>query len=140
MLLLLIYAFGFAWNLSLLPPIQVGPSYGRKMMTGYLATQGFRAAQIRVGSALRRVNPYYHTERQSRTLLRTNPIPYKADYFGQKVHIDQNEKLTMFGCTHVCAIDGFSGKIVGFVTMPVKNCVIIYEHLYRWVNIIIFYM
>ena len=109
-------------------------------MTGYLATQGFRAAQIRVGSALRRVNPYYHTERQSRTLLRTNPIPYKADYFGQKVHIDQNEKLTMFGCTHVCAIDGFSGKIVGFVTMPVKNCVIIYEHLYRWVNIIIFYM
>ena len=35
--------------------------------------------------------------------------------------IDQNEKLVMFGVTHVCAVNGFSGKVVGFVTMPVKN-------------------
>ena len=49
---------------------------------------------------------------------------------GQKIHIDQNEKLVMFGSTHVCAIDGFSGKLVGFVIMPRKNNIIIYEHLY----------
>ena len=33
----------------------------------------------------------------------------------------------MFGMTHVCAIDGFSGKIVGFVIMPWKNNITIYE-------------
>lgn len=27
-------------------------------------------------------------------------------------------KLVLFGVTHICAIDGFSGMIVGFVTMP----------------------
>ncbi len=42
-------------------------------------------------------------------------MPYSADYadyFGQKVHVDQNEKLVMFGCTHACAIDGHSGMII----------------------------
>lgn len=48
-----------------------------------------------------------------------------------KVHIDQNEKLVMFGVTHVCAVDGYSGKIVGFATMARKNNALIYEHLYR---------
>ena len=37
----------------------------------------------------------------------------------------------MFGVTHVCAVDGHSGKIVSFVTMPVKNNAIIYEQMYR---------
>ncbi len=60
-----------------------------------------------------------------------NPIPYTATYFGEKLHIDQNEKLIMYGVTHVCAIDGFSGKIVGFVSMAVKNNPIIYEKLYK---------
>ena len=26
-----------------------------------------------------------------------NPIPYHAEYFGHKLHMDQNEKLNMFG-------------------------------------------
>ena len=30
-----------------------------------------------------------------------------------------------------CAVDGFSGKNVGFVTMPVNNNVEIYTHLFR---------
>lgn len=100
-------------------------------MTGLLASQGVHASQRRIGTALQRVNPGHHGLRQTTTLQRTNPIPYRANYFGEKLHIDQNEKLVMFGCTHVCAIDGYSGKIVGFVSMPVKNCVIIYEHLYK---------
>ncbi|MDA8002189.1 MAG: hypothetical protein MPL62_12995 [Alphaproteobacteria bacterium] len=101
------------------------------MMAGFLAAQGYRVSEIRIGAALKRVDPSHHAVRQTRTLQHTNPVPYRADYFGEKVHIDQNEKLVMFGCTHVCAIDGFSGKIVGFVSMPIKNCVIIYDHLYR---------
>ena len=60
-----------------------------------------------------------------------NPIPYRADYFGHKLHIDENEKLVMFGVTHICAVDSYSGKIVEFVTMPVKNNVKIYAHLFR---------
>ena len=50
-----------------------------------------------------------------------------------KLHIDQNEKLVMYGVTHIGAVDGFSGKIVGFVSMPLKNNVEIYTHLYKYV-------
>ena len=71
-------------------------------MTGYLSTQGVCCAQIQVGQSLRRVASVYHVRRESNTHWQTNPIPYFADYFGQKVHIDQNEKLVMFGITHVC--------------------------------------
>lgn len=62
----------------------------------------------------------------------TNPIPYEAEYFGHKLHIDQNEKLVMFGVTHVIAVDGFSGKIVAYTTMSVKNNLKIYEDIYRY--------
>ena len=37
----------------------------------------------------------------------------------------------MFGVTHACAVDGFSGMIVAFVTMPVKNNLEIYAHLFK---------
>ena len=37
---------------------------------------------------------------------------YTQEYFGHKMHIDQNEKLIHFGVTYVMARDGFSGKIV----------------------------
>ena len=60
-----------------------------------------------------------------------NPVPYFASHFGDKLHFDQNEKLGMFGATHVLAIDGDSRKVVGFITIPVKNTVAIYEHLFR---------
>ncbi len=99
-------------------------------MTGFLATQGVHCAQLRVGRCLKRVSPEYHAMRESNTHRQTNPIPYSADYFGQKVHIDQNEKLVMFGITHVCAVDGYSGKIVGFATMAHKNNALIYQYLY----------
>ena len=67
----------------------------------------------------------------SNTLDRVNPVQYAALYFGHKLHIDQNEKLKMYGVTHVVARDGFSGKIVSFVTMPVKGNIVIYEAIYR---------
>jgi hypothetical protein len=37
----------------------------------------------------------------------------------------------MFGVTHVCAIDGYSGKVVAFGSMPVKNNMEIYKRLFR---------
>ena len=38
----------------------------------------------------------------------------------------------MYGLTEVSACDGYSGKIVAFATMPVKNNVLIYENVYRY--------
>ena len=100
-------------------------------MTGLLSSQGIRVSQARVGEAQRRTNPLYHHQRRSSSARLSNPIPYSADYFGHKLHVDQNEKLVMYGVTHVCARDGYSGKVVGFVTMPVKNNIEIYSHLFR---------
>lgn len=60
-----------------------------------------------------------------------NPIPYHAEYMGHKLHMDQNEKIGMFGATHVVAVDGFSSRIVAHATMPIKNNLIIYEKVYR---------
>ena len=110
---------------------QVGPTYGRTTMTGLLASQGLLVSQERVGELLNRINPTYHGARRTTTARTMNPVPYRADYFGHKVHVDQNEKLVMYGVTHICAVDGFSGKIVGFVTMQVKDNIEIYTHLFR---------
>ena len=112
--------------------LKVGPTYGRKMMTGYLSSKGVNISQNRVGESLKRVSPAYQDARQTATARQTNPAPYYADYPGHKIHMDQNEKLVMFGVTHVAAVDGFSGMIVGFATMPIKNNIEIYCNLYRW--------
>nr|XP_023675706.1 uncharacterized protein LOC111848157 [Paramormyrops kingsleyae] len=99
-------------------------------MTGYLSVKGIKASEGRVGKVLRSIHQPYHNARQqgARNL---NPIPYKAEYMGHKIHLDQNEKLVMFGVTHVMAVDGFSKKVVGHTTMPVKNNIVIYEDVYR---------
>jgi len=55
------------------------------------------------------------------------------------MQVDQNEKIAMFGVTHVCAIDGYSRMIVGFSTMSVKNNVEIYRNLYRFVKLYMHY-
>ena len=60
-----------------------------------------------------------------------NPIYYSAECFGHKIHMDQNEKLVMYGVTHVMAVDGYSSKIVGYCTMPRKNNLLVYEHVLR---------
>ena len=100
-------------------------------MIGVLAAQGIRTGSQRVGRSLARVHPAYHERRRTRTERQTNPIPYSSKYFGHTVHIDQNEKLILFGMTRVCAVDGYSGMIVGFATFPIKNNALIYEHLYK---------
>ena len=87
-------------------------------MGGFLKSNRFGVAEQRIGEGLHRVDPIHHSIRRN---LATNPMFYKADYFGQKCHTDQNEKVVMYGTTHVCVIDGFTGKIIGFVSMPIKS-------------------
>ena len=103
--------------------LQVVPTYERKTMVGVLASQRIRAGSHHVGQSLAQVNPVSHDRRRTRTERQTNPIPYSSKYFGNKAHIDQNEKLVLFGVTHVCAVDVYSGMIVGFATLPVNSCV-----------------
>ena len=47
--------------------------------------------------------------------------------------MDQNEKLVMYGVTHVLAIDGHSRFITAFSTMPIKSNAMIYDEVYRYV-------
>ena len=101
------------------------------MMKGLLATKGIRVSESRVGTSLQRVCPRGHNARRTNSVNRLNPVRYAASYFGHKLHMDQNEKLITFGVTHVVARDGYSGMIVGYMTLPVKNNVAIYEEIFR---------
>ena len=118
-------------------PLQLGPTFGRKLMNGYLDMQTQRtfASEGRIRKSLSRVAPLYHHQRQRRAERQINPQPYMAEYHGHKLHMDQNEKLVNYRVVHVCAVDGFSRFIPpSFACMPTKNNVLIYEHLYRWVE------
>ena len=73
-----------------------------------------------------------HEARARDLLIKTNPVPYFAPYFGFKAHLDQNERIGQaYGCTHVLMIDGCSRLIVGFTSIPMKNPVLIYEYVFR---------
>ena len=95
-------------------------------MSGLLAAQGCHVGQNHMGVSLR----WPTNDENSGSERQKNPVPYMAHYLGEKVHIDQDEKLVMFGATHICTIDVFSGKIVAFCSTPVKNNCAIYEHVY----------
>ena len=82
-------------------------------------------------STLPVVSPQYHAMRTHDVVERTNPRVYIARYFGHRLHVDQNEKMAMFGLVYVLARDGFSGKIVAGAVMNRKNNIIIYEEVYR---------
>ena len=101
-------------------------------MKGYLSQKySVNVSQKRVADALRQVAPQYHARRQTDTARQINPIPYRADYFGHKLHVDQNEKLEMYGVVHVVAIDGHSRFITSGSTMMQKNNKIIYDRVFR---------
>ena len=103
-------------------------------MTGYVREKyKVNISQRRISTALQMAAPQYHQRCQTNTARLTNQISYKADYFGHKLHIDQNEKLVMYRVTHVTEIDGHSRFVLCGVTMPVKNNQIIYEKVYRYI-------
>ena len=101
-------------------------------MTDYLRqNHNIKVSKTRVGKTLKAATPINNQSLCSRTSRAVNPIPYRADYFGHKIHFGQNEKLIAYGVTHVAAIDGHNRYIVGTWTMPIKNNIVIYEKLYR---------
>jgi hypothetical protein len=53
-------------------------------------------------------------------------VPYNAQYFGHKLHIDLNEKLDL-GSVLVGAIDAFYGLLVSCFSIPVKICIDVYD-------------
>ena len=70
------------------------------MMTGYVRhSTGLRLGAHSVGRALTRVNLKQHRERQISIIGHLSPVPYFAGYFGNKLHLDQNEKLVRYGFT-----------------------------------------
>ena len=95
-----IFRISFSENTSiilLLFSTEDGPSYGRKMMTGYLRQKyNIVIAEKRVDTALSMVSPQFRAQRRTSTTRAVNLIPYRADYFGHKLHIDQNENLKVY--------------------------------------------
>ena len=65
------------------------------MMKGFLKSKAIDARDRRVGKVLSAVSPMYQMARCANVQRNINPVPYKADYFGHKLHIDQNGKVTM---------------------------------------------
>lgn len=110
---------------------RVGHSYGRRTLHGLLRYYGIQVSQGRLSASLRRVAPSQYRARSLATYRVLNPVPYRASFYGEKLHLDQNEKLVMYGITHVIAVDGYSRKVVGFITLPVKNSIAIYDLLFR---------
>ena len=89
-------------------------------------------SQRRISIMLRKVAPRAHKERAHDLLDKTNPVLYYAPYFGYKLHMNQNEKSAQeFGVTHVHAVDGCSWMVLGFITIPKTNPVLIYQYLIR---------
>ena len=86
----------------------------------------------RGGTTLSMVSPRYTAQRRTSITRAVNPILYKADYFGHKLNLDQNEKQVMYGITHVAAIDEHSRFVVAGTTMPIKNNLTNYREIYKY--------
>ena len=102
--------------------------YGRKKFKGYIKSKNNKTiSQRRISAALKHVARLHQQARNNNTARMLNPILYRADYFGHKLHLDQNEKLVMYGVTHVIAVDGHSRFVVAAKCMAIKNNKVIYS-------------
>ena len=104
-----------------------------KVGTGFIKQKyGVSVGQNRIGKGLTRVALHYHQRRKSNVARMTNPIPYRANYFSHKLHLDPNEKLEIYGVPHVAAIHGHSQFVVAGATMSRKNNIKIYQDVYMY--------
>ena len=63
-------------------------------MKGFIkASTGEDISQARINKLSKQLYPGYHEARVRRTAEIMNPIPYRAEAFNEKIHLDQNEKL-----------------------------------------------
>ena len=84
------------------------------------------AKRINVGKTklkklLSEINPETQPKRQNVVGRLLNPKVCNGKMFVDEIHYDQNEKLGIFRVVHVCAQNGFSGKIVGHAKIARKN-------------------
>ena len=70
---------------------------------------------------------------------KANTIQYRVDYFAQKLHVNQNEKLEMYGVVHVVAIDGHSRFITCGAAMPMKSNKVIHAEAYKFISVCFVY-
>ena len=109
------------------------------MLKGYLKSKSNKTInQRRISAALKHVAPLHQQARNNNTARMLNLIPYRADYFGHKLHLDQNEKLVMYGVTHVIDVDRHSRFVVAAKCMAIKKSKVIYSEVYRLVLNFIF--
>ena len=66
------------------------------MMKGFLKSKGIDAGDRRVGKVLSLVSLVNQMAGCTNVQRNINSVPYKADYLGHKLHIDQNEKVAMY--------------------------------------------
>ena len=81
----------------------MGENYGRKMMHVVMKTKVINVSETKISKKFGEINPEAQRKRQNVAGRLLNPKVYKAKYFGQKIYYNQNEKLGMFGVSHVCA-------------------------------------
>ncbi|CAG2185117.1 unnamed protein product [Mytilus edulis] len=106
-----------------------GPTYGRKLVTGFLRSKGYNLGERSVRTSLLDISPFYVAQRRAVVERNTNPSAYYAEYAGHKLHMDQNEKQNLE--SEVLASDGFSGKITAYALMPFKNNLLKYDNVYK---------
>ena len=80
---------------------------------------GVSILEKKVGNALTKICP--NAQAQHFMQAGRSFKVYKSDNFKLNLHADQNEKLGMYGVTHVIARDGYSGMIIGHKTMAIKS-------------------
>ncbi len=73
---------------------RLGHSYERRTLNGFLRSQGYIVAEQRLRRSMRRVAPVYVEHRDRNTYRQLNLRSYFA---GNKMHLDQNEKLIRYG-------------------------------------------
>ena len=96
------------------------------MLKGYMLSKGNAISERHLRLAIPQVAPIQHRQRQLGQVDCNNPHLYHANYYGEKIHLDQNEKL----CLYVLARDGYSGRITAGVVMSQKNKITIYDEVY----------
>ena len=100
-------------------------------MTDCLRSMGVSISERKVVNALKKICSSTQAERCMQAGRSFYLKVYKADYFGHKLRVDQNEKLEMYGVTHVVARDGYSGMIISYTTMAIKNNLTTYEKIFQ---------
>ena len=100
--------------------VQVGDSSGRKILTDTLQSKEILVGKTKVGKILKEINPNAQKVREYSAGRSLNPKVYKADYFGQKIYYDQNEKLGMYGVFMPVLKMDIQGKLLAIVLWQKK--------------------